>query len=261
METPGDLRDFAIKTITAAGTIANKYFRQDIEVSSKTDIFDPVTIADREIEHYIRDQIRQAYPEHSITGEEDEDYTGASDYRWVIDPIDGTRSFISGIPIWGILLGLQSAGQTILGLMYQPFTNELYVGDESGTFLYQGESSQGLSVRTDSTLGSAIITTTHPDHIEDKSDLEAFLRLAAECKLSRYGGDCYAYCLLASGHIDLVVETGLMAYDIMPLLPIIENAGGIISNWEGESVVDGGRVIAAANADLHTQALNILTSR
>ena len=258
MDHHQDLIKFALKTIAGAGDVAEKYFRKTLQIDSKGDQFDPVTKADKEIESYIRDCITTEYPEHSITGEEQEDYKGASDYHWIIDPIDGTRSFISGVPTWGILLGLMQSDSPLLGFMHQPYTSEIYMGSEAGAYLLRNDHKQKLSCKNTNELKDAIIYTTHPEHFDSDNDLSLFLKLANSCQLSRYGGDCYSYCLLALGTVDLVVETGLAPYDIIPLIPIIESAGGIVTNWDGETVVNGGRIIAASNQTLYDQAISRL---
>lgn len=250
-----DLFVFAQETIVAAGDIARNYFRKTMHVDSKGSAFDPVTVADREIEAYIRACITSEYPDHSIIGEEEDNYTGSSDYRWVIDPIDGTRSFISGSPLWGILLGLMHGNKPVLGLMHQPYTSEVYIGSETGAYLLRDNQQEKISSRHTKHIKEATIYTTHPEHFESDDDLSAYLTLANSCQLSRYGGDCYSYCLLALGTIDLVIETGLAPYDIIPLIPIVESAGGVISNWEGESAIHGGRIIAASSRELYDQAI------
>jgi len=254
-----EFMDFARDVIEDAGSIACKYFRTPIKVDEKgtgTE-FDPVTVADREIEEFIRDRISSRYPEHAIRGEEAGDHRGNSTYRWFIDPIDGTRSFISGSPLWGILLGLMQGDDCLLGLMHQPYIKETFTGSGAGAFLIQGANIRPIATRNIRNLGEATIYSTHPSMF-GAEDFKRFLKVADQCRLMRYGGDCYSYCLLASGFIDLVIEGGLAPYDIIPLIPIIEAAGGIVTDWSGGPALSGGNIIAAATSELHELAVSIL---
>ncbi|MCH7694806.1 MAG: histidinol-phosphatase [Proteobacteria bacterium] len=252
---------FATEIVEAAGRIALQYFRSPIEVDSKTGKanFDPVTAADREIEAFIRTKIIEVYPGHSIIGEEQEDSQGSEDFKWIIDPIDGTRAFISGSPMWGILLGLMEGDKPVLGLMHQPYLQETFVGSRAGAFIRKSATDQSINTRSTSELTDATLYCTHPSMFSSEHDLKAFNDVAANCQLMRFGGDCYAYCMLAHGLIDLVIEGGLQPYDIIPLIPIIEAAGGIVTNWQGGSALSGGNVIAAANAGLHEKAMMLLS--
>lgn len=249
--------EFATDVVEAAGKIALQYFRSPIEVDSKTGKtnFDPVTRADREIEAFIRTKITDVYPGHSIMGEEQEDSQGSEDFKWIIDPIDGTRAFISGSPMWGILLGLMEGDKPGLGLMHQPYLQETFVGSSAGAFIRKAATNQSINTRSTSELSAAILYCTHPSMFASEDDLKTFNNVAANCQLMRFGGDCYAYCMLAHGWIDLVIEGGLQPYDIIPLIPIIEAAGGIVTNWQGGSALSGGNIIAAANVALHEKAM------
>ena len=251
---------FANELVIDAGAIARKYFRRPIIVDRKEqgDGFDPVTVADREIEAYLRQRISASYPDHSIMGEEQVTLEGSSRFKWIIDPIDGTRSFIAGSPMWGTLLGLMVDEDCLLGIMHQPFTDETFTGSSAGAFFQRGQTRQAITTRDGTDLNAATLFTTHPDHFKREEDLSAFLKVAKQCRLSRYGGDCYSYCLLAHGFIDLVIESDLAPYDIIPLIPIIEAAGGVISNWQGGPAIYGGNIIAAANDGLYRQALSVL---
>ena len=252
--------EFALDVIEGAGDIACKYFRTPIKVDEKGNgtIFDPVTVADREIEAYIRDRISAGYPDHSILGEEADAYEGDSAYRWVIDPIDGTRSFISGSPLWGILLGLMEGDTCLLGIMHQPYIKETFTGSSAGAFLCQGADRRPVTTRRVRNLDEATVYSTHPSMFKSEQDYARFLRVADRCRLMRYGGDCYSYCLLACGFIDLVIEAGLAPYDIIPLIPIIERAGGMVTDWDGGPAISGGNIIASATSDLHELAVSIL---
>ena len=251
---------FAKQVLPLAGEIALRYFRQPLEVYNKKGEgqFDPVTCADREIEALLRDKLANRFGEYGIIGEEGGTKEGHLGVSWVIDPIDGTKAYISGFPTWGILLGLLQGRQAVAGLMYQPMTQELFYGSSYGGGLLH--SGQRLPLRTKQTerLEDAILYCTHEDMFADKENLSAFRRIAAKCRLQRFGGDCYAYCMLANGQVDLVVEDTLQPYDIIPLIPIIEAAGGVVTNALGQSPVEGGFVIAAASRQLHEEAMSLL---
>jgi myo-inositol-1(or 4)-monophosphatase len=251
---------FARETILAAGDLALRYFRQPIAVDNKLGEqgFDPVTCADREIEALLRDQLGKRFPEFGIIGEEGGTSTGSADINWVIDPIDGTKAFISGFPTWGILLGLQQGNDVLAGLMHQPVTGELFFGSADKGELQQGGKTTGLQTKTTERLADAILYCTHESMFVEEVNLAAFRRIADKVRLQRFGGDCYAYCMLALGQVDLVVEDTLQPYDIIPLIPIIEAAGGVVTNDKGESPLDGGFVIAAATRQLHEEAMSLL---
>lgn len=249
--------EFATTTLRGAGRIALEHFRQPLDVVDKggNGLFDPVTVADREIERFIRDALRNRFPDHGIVGEEHGSIAGNSRFSWIIDPIDGTRAFISGVPAWGILLGLREFDRCVAGVMHQPYLDETFVGTPDGAWLERAGERRALRSRQESRLGDAILYCTHPSIFPTAAELAAFEQVAARCRLMRYGGDCYSYCLLALGQIDLVIEGGLQAYDIQPLIPIIEAAGGVVSNRDGGSAADGGFVVAAANRALHAEVL------
>lgn len=254
--------DSAISIVEAAGPIALRYFRSSVEVEDKSlgIAFDPVTRADKEIESSIRADLERLFPEHGILGEEQAERESDSAYRWFIDPIDGTRAFISGVPAWGILLGLSFEGACLVGVMHQPYLGETFFGCDGQAWVRRAGKEQTLRTRPISQLASAILYCTHPSMFERDEDRRGFERVAHESRMMRFGGDCYSYCLLAHGLIDLVIENGLRPYDIVPLIPIIEGAGGIVTNWQGGEASSGGLIIAAANAELHSQALETLNA-
>jgi myo-inositol-1(or 4)-monophosphatase len=221
--------------------------------------FDPVTQADRAAEAAIRELIMQRYPTHGIIGEEEDAIRADAEYCWIIDPIDGTRSFICGLPSWGTLIGLQHRGKPIAGVMAQPFTGERFIGNDGVSHLVQGASRTRLATRTTTRLADALMMTTTP-FLFDEGDIGRYRAVEAACRLTRYGYDCYAYAMVAAGQIDLVVESNLKSYDIAPLIPVIEGAGGIVTTWDGASAHEGGRIIAAANAVLHAEALRLLNA-
>ena len=235
-------------------------FRQSSPVDNKVLTgFDPVTEADRQAEQAIRALIRAEYPEHGLLGEEFGAENASARYIWVIDPIDGTRSFISGIPLWGTLVGLTCEGNAIAGMMAQPFTGELFYATGGNAFCENREGSGVLSVRKTTILGEATLCTTTPA-LFGGDRRRAYDGLEAAVRLARYGTDCYAYAMLAAGQVDLVVEAGLQPYDIVALIPIVEAAGGLVTDWAGGPAEKGGDIVAAATPALHAAALELLGS-
>lgn len=255
------LVDFATQIAQESGDIALKYFRSDIDVANKQagNKFDPVTQADTEIEDYIRGKINESYPGHTIIGEEAGETGGTDSFKWFIDPIDGTRGFLAGSPMWGTLLGLMDGEECVAGLMHQPFVNETFVGSQGGAFILNGDERKQIHCSKKEQLSDAILCCTHLSMFHSGRALDRFVRIAEICRFSRFGTDCYGYGLLAHGFVDIVVEGGLKPFDIMPLIPIVEAAGGVITNWQGGSVANGGDVVAAANPALHEQALKLLS--
>ncbi len=233
-------------------------FRRFGDISNKIHGgFDPVTEADREAERAIRALIRAQYPDHGILGEEFGSENPTSNHIWVIDPIDGTRSFISGIPLWGTLVGLTEKGDAIAGMMAQPFTGELFYAT-GGSAVYEGPGGTlPLSTRKTASLADATLCTTTPA-LFSGTKREAYYRLETSIRMPRYGTDCYGYAMLAAGQVDLVVEVGLQSYDIVALIPIIEAAGGMITDWNGGPAEHGGEIVAAATPKLHEAALKVL---
>lgn len=252
--------DVGIAAVRDAGSIALDYFRTDMSVDNKlVGIgYDPVTAADKRVEAHVRAAINERFPDHQVIGEES-GTTGAGPVSWIIDPIDGTRAFISGMPIWGTLLGLVVDGQPVAGVMHQPFTDETFAADPArgSRFLHAGRERR-LCTRSTATLEDAVLYSTHPIMLEWAEVLAQFQALSSQVRLQRWGGDCYAFALVAMGTIDLVIDGCLMPYDIVPLIPIIELAGGVVTDVEGRVPMAGGTVIAAANPDLHAQALAAL---
>lgn len=234
-------------------------FRTNIDVTNKLQAdFDPVTEADRQAEQAIRAAIMEKFPDHGIVGEEFGKHNRDARHQWIIDPIDGTRAFICGIPVWGTLIGLYRDGVPVAGVMDQPFTGERYLSDgsTSSLFLKDGSAIQ-LATSSVKNLDQATVMTTSPHLLENEHD-KAYFNLQRQARLFRYGCDCYAYCLLAAGHVDLVIESGLNVYDIAALIPIIRNAGGLVTSWSGGDASQGGQILAAANAKLHQQAVAAL---
>jgi myo-inositol-1(or 4)-monophosphatase len=258
--------DFAAFLATAhaladtAGAVILPHFRTGGAVDHKGgDLFDPVTAADRDAESAIRGKIAAAYPTHGVLGEEFEPLNPHAEYCWVIDPIDGTRAFILGLPLWGTLIGLTRAGAPLLGLMDQPFTGERFWSGEDLAFFRHGDRTTSIKVRPCARLGDALLATTSTDFFTSDDEHRRFEVLSRAVRLRRFGGDCYNYCLLAMGHIDLVVEAGLKPFDIVPLIPTIERAGGIVTNWEGGDARAGGRILAAGDKRVHDAAMQVLS--
>lgn len=255
-------RAFFMEVAAAAAAETLPRFRQFNEIDNKyTTGFDPVTEADRAAERAIRALINKTFPDHGILGEEYGPENTDRSHVWVIDPVDGTRAFISGLPVWGTLLGLTIDGDAKAGMMSQPFTGELYYSDGSGSYLVRhgGDTEpKRLSVRSVS-LEQATMFTTTPSHFKSKLG-EGFDRLESNVQLSRYGVDCYAFAMLASGFADIVIEAGLQPYDIVGLIPIIENAGGVVTRLDGGPAEQGGDVVAAATPELHEAAIKLLRS-
>ena len=219
--------------------------------------FDPVTDADREAERVIRAVLQERHPGHGIVGEEHGTLDAETEYVWVLDPIDGTRAFVSGLPVWGTLIGLLENGQAIAGAMDQPFTGERFWTAGSGAFLRRNGEDESLATSAVQSLSDATLMTTDPRLFGDR-DREGFAKLEHTARMSRYGCDCYAYAMVAAGHIECVAEAGLNSYDIAALIPLVEQAGGTVTTWEGGSASAGGRVLASANPAIHDAALEAL---
>jgi myo-inositol-1(or 4)-monophosphatase len=254
-----DFAAFVDRLATVSGEAILPFFRTSLGVENKSGpgTFDPVTAADRAAETAMRALIRENFPGHGIVGEEFGSDRDDAEYVWLLDPIDGTKSFICGLPAWGTLIALTRGGEPVYGMMHQPFTRERFTGDGAAA-RYRGPAGERtLRVRRCAALGEAILTTTSPLLMKEH-DRRIFQKVEAQVRLSRYGGDCYAYCMLAAGHIDLVIETELKPYDILPLIPIIAGAGGVVTAWDGGSPKAGGRIVAAGDRRVHEQAMKIL---
>jgi len=253
--------EFAHALADLSGAAILPHFRKALAVTSKGGraAFDPVTVADRAAERAIRKAIHTCFPDHGIVGEEYGQVAGAGRYRWVIDPIDGTRAFIMGSPLWGTLIGLIEGSQPILGLMDQPFTGERFWSDGQRAY-WRGRKGKSQRIRTRpcARLADAVLTSTHPDLFALREEAARFDTLKSGALMTRFGGDCYGYCLLAAGCIDLIVEAGLKSYDVVALIPLIEAAGGCITTWDGGPATEGGRIIAAGDKRVHQEAMAIL---
>lgn len=221
------------------------------------DGFDPVTAADRAAEQAMRDVLAALRPDDAILGEEFGATSGTTGLTWVLDPIDGTRAFISGTPTWGVLIAVGDDAGPVIGVIDQPYIGERFTGTPAGADLQGPHGNSALKTRGPRPLSEATIFTTFPE-VGTTAEAEAFHAVACQTRLTRYGMDCYAYALLAAGQIDLVIEAQLNAYDIQGPIGVIHGAGGIVTDWAGGPAHNGGRVIAAANADIHKAALAIL---
>jgi len=226
--------------------------------NKSADGFDPVTTADRAAEAAMRAILARRRPQDGVLGEEFGPTPGTSGLTWVIDPIDGTRAFLSGVPSWGVLIGLDAGEGPVLGLVDQPFTRERFMGGLGRATLRNNMFEHPLETRACSRLADAILFSTFPEvgRPEERAGFEA---VRDRVRLTRYGLDCYAYALIALGQIDLVIEAGLYAYDIQGPQAVIEAAGGIVTDWRGGPAHQGGRVLAAGDARVHAEALAILS--
>ena len=221
--------------------------------------FDPVTSADHAIEKVLRETIQSTYPDHDIVAEESGATLSDAEFCWYIDPIDGTRAFLMGSPLWGTLVGLTHAGEAVFGLLAQPVLGELFFGSSAGSWLITRDGRERLRSSGCDDIANAKLASTHPG-LFSKRERAAFDRLVTACLLDRYGGDCYNYAMLAAGFVDVVAEAGLKPFDIVPLVPILEHAGCVVTSWDGGSVLGGGTVLASASEKLHEQALERLNA-
>lgn len=258
---PVDLTAFIESLAKQSGEAILPFFRTTLSVQdkgrAKGAVFDPVTEADRAAETVIRRRILEMFPTHGILGEEFDDERLDAEHVWVIDPIDGTRAFLCGLPVWGTLIGLMRHNRPVLGVMHQPYTGEMFLGDGATARVNGPRGPRELRVRGCETLADATLMTTDP-RLFKGAEREAYDAIENAVRLTRYGTDCYAYAMLAAGQVDLVIEAGLQPYDIVALIPIIEGAGGVVTTWDGKPAKDGGRIVAAGSAALHAAALEHL---
>lgn len=239
----------------AARAAIAPYFRQSVDVENKlAGGFDPVTIADRASETAMRAVLDELAPDDGILGEEFPDRISKNGRQWVLDPIDGTRAFIAGLPTWTVLIALSRDGRPSLGMIDQPHIGERFVGWADEANYQRGALNQALQTRKTATLADAILASTDAFLFRD-AEWTAFDALRQGVRLCRYGYDAYAYAMLAMGGIDLVVESGLQPYDVQALIPVVQGAGGVMTNWQGGDCSGGGQVIAAAHPALHAEAL------
>ncbi len=256
------LASFAHRLADASGAAIRPHFRSLLSVEDKGgkkgEAYDPVTIADEQAEAAIRALIAATYPDHGILGEEHGHRPGTSSYTWVLDPIDGTRAFITGGPQWGTLIALNDGSRPVLGVLDQPFTGERWIGHSGRAEFGSRGDTRPLKTRACATVKEAVVSSTHPWSYFTPAELDAFRRVDSAARMTRFGGDCYAYGLLAMGFMDAVIESSLKAWDIQALIPIVEGAGGVVTDWQGNDPQDGGQVVASGDERLHQALLEML---
>jgi myo-inositol-1(or 4)-monophosphatase len=256
--------DFAHTLADTAGEVIRPFFRQRIEVMdkglAKGSKFDPVTAADQGAEKAIRAIIEHERPNDGILGEEFEERPSANGLRWVLDPVDGTRAFITGRHEWGSLIALEENGLAVLGMIDQPVLRERFIGVNGKAELISAGARTALRVRPCADLAQAVLCATHPEAYFTPDESDAFRRVQRTVRMTRFGGDCYLFGLLALGFIDLVVEAGFHRWDVAALIPVVEGAGGVITNWQGESCAHGGQILASGDPRAHAQVLKLLAS-
>jgi histidinol phosphatase-like enzyme (inositol monophosphatase family) len=255
-----EILDFANYLADLSAIIAKKYFRTDNGEIAKADDT-PVTKADREIERAVRNEIEKKFPDHGIIGEEYGSHNETADFVWVLDPIDGTSSFIIGRPIFGTLIGLTYKKKSVLGIMNQPITNERWVGIEGEGAWLNGEK---IQTRNCTKLSDAVMCASSSFHFKENDEL-ILKKVSALTKYQKiggviYGGDCYSYVSLASGFVDIVIDPGLKVYDYAALLPIVKMAGGIVTDWHGKDpkLKSNVKLVASATEELHKKVLEAI---
>ena len=260
-ELAAELIDTAAELADAARVATLLHFRSDdlVADTKEAQCFDPVTVADRLSEERMREILARRRPHDAILGEEYGPHPGTSGLTWVLDPIDGTRGYLSGTPTWGVLISVANEAGPIYGVIDQPFIKERFEGGLGRAEVNGPMGRRTLKARPARPLSEAILFTTFPE-IGSAEEGAAFRKVAGRARLVRYGMDCYAYALIAAGQIDLVIEAGLQAYDVQAPIAVIEAAGGVITDWQGRPCHNGGRVLAAANATIHAEALALLNS-
>ncbi len=243
----------------AARVATLRHFRTDALAadSKETARFDPVTVADRESETAMRAVLARLRPDDGILGEEFAATTGTSGWTWVIDPIDGTRGYLSGAPTWGVLIAVADATGPRYGIIDQPYIGERFEGGFGRAGVNGPQGHAALRCRPPRPLSQAILYSTFPE-VGTADEGAAFRRVAGQVRLVRYGTDCYGYALVAAGQVDLVIEAGLQPYDVQAPMAVIEAAGGLVTDWQGRRNPQGGQVIAAANPEIHRAALALL---
>ena len=254
--------DTAVKMADSARQVILPHFRsKSLSVKSKNiNVFDPVTIADKSAEKVMRRVLKERRPNDSVFGEEYGEFEGQGLYKWVLDPIDGTRAFIAGAPTWGVLISVEKKGYgPIFGLIDQPYIQERFFGGIGLSEVLTQSGRNNLRTSNVEKIEDAILLSTFPE-IGTKKEHNSFKKLSNIAKLTRYGLDCYGYALVAMGTADLVIEAGLKSYDIQAPACVIEAAGGVVTTWDGKPALDGGRIVAASNKRLHLQALDYLNS-
>jgi histidinol phosphatase-like enzyme (inositol monophosphatase family) len=258
---------FAHRLADVSGEVIRPYFRARIEVVGKPvtingrAVFDPVTEADKGAERAIRAVIEAERPQDGILGEEYGERVGTSGLRWVLDPVDGTRSFINGRHEWGTLISLEDNGTPVLGIIDQPWLGERFIAVNGTAELHEKGKVLPLRVRACEKLSDALLCATTPDAFQRHPGMwERFQRVEKEVKLTRWGGDCYLYATMALGFCDLIIESLTQRWDVAALMPVIEAAGGIITDWQGNVPGNGGVMVAAGDKRVHEAALKLLNA-
>ncbi|WP_323761816.1 histidinol-phosphatase [Maricaulis sp.] len=256
-DDPSDLKTAHAMADAARAAIA-PYFRTVLDVDNKlTAGFDPVTAADRASEQAMRDVLASRVPTDGVLGEEFGQTDGHGRRRWVLDPIDGTRAFIAGLPTWTVLIALEVDGHPRIGLIDQPHIGERFVGWPGGAACHRAGDVRPLAVSRCDRLDQAIMASTDP-YLFEGAERRAFETVREKVRLCRFGFDAYAYAMIATGGVDLVIESGLQIYDVQALIPVVTGAGGVVTNWSGGDASAGGQVVAAATPELLEQALRLL---
>ena len=252
---------FAHRLADASGAVIRPFFRQRIEIANKLENdFDPVTEADKGGERAIRAILDAERPHDAILGEEYGDKPGTSGWRWVLDPVDGTRCFITGRHEWGSLIALEKDGVPLLGLLDQPVLGERFIGVNGKSELHQKGEVTRLKVRPCADIGEALLCATDPSAYMTAAQQAAFARVKEKARLTRYHGDCYLFGVLALGFVDCIIEAGFKPWDIAALIPLVEGAGGIITSWDGGDCRDGATILACGDRRMHQQAMKLLKS-
>lgn len=251
--------DFAEALAAAAAREILPHFRTRLRIDNKLKQgFDPVTEADRAGERVMRAMIEARFPDHGIVGEEYGVKEGRSEFSWILDPVDGTRSFVFGMATWTTLIALAQADRPVIGLMHQPYVGESFMGSPSGSLHRRHGRATPLAVNPAPSLDEALGSTTGPHLYRSARQRRALSAMQTGLRAIRYDADAYFFCLLAAGQIDIAMDAGLAAHDIAPLIPIIEGAGGIVTTWDGGSAARGGDILAAASPALHAEAMTLL---
>lgn len=253
-----ELTGFALELAEKAAAEILPHFRANIPIDIKAaEVWDPVTEGDRAGERAMRQLIERRYPSHGIIGEEYGKREGSSGLTWILDPVDGTRAFVIGLPTWATLIALYADGKPLLGVMCQPFVGDIFYGNPDGAWHRQRGEERRLHVAPERSLADSMGGTTSP-HLYRDNHAAVFERLRGSMKSMRYGLDSYSFCLMASGHLDIAMDPVLQIYDIAALIPIMQGAGGIVSTWTSNDPSQGGNVIAASSTRLMDEALDIM---
>jgi myo-inositol-1(or 4)-monophosphatase len=255
----GELTTFAKMAAVQAGHAILPHFRSQLTIDNKLESlgqgWDPVTAGDRAAEQVIRALIEKHYPDHGIIGEEFGTKPPKSDFTWILDPIDGTRAFVIGMPTWATLIGLYHQDQPLLGVMHQPFVGDLFVGNPFGAWLINGNHERKLKAASTRTLSSALVGTTAPHLYSDPVSAHGLANINAKCRSMRYGGDAYFFALVGAGLLDVAMDCGLQIYDIAALIPIMRGAGATVGTWTGDDPDKGGNILCSATPELYAEAL------